>query len=233
MEKFQLFGFQHLLVLSLITALCFVSFKLGRGDKSERWNLLGGLFFGLFALSLWTFKLSDGMDWDLDLPLQLCDIIFLLCLAAFINPKPIFVTLVSYWGLGGTVQALLTPDVHRAFPSSEFIIFFAGHASIVLAAFFLISRAPHENLAGWPGLKTSFLGLLCYTVLTMILNFSFDLNYAYLRAKPVRASVLDLLGPWPLYIIGGLGLAFAIFSIIAVLLKLLPLPRGKQKVAVK
>ena len=229
-EKFQLFGVQHLLVLTLITALCVVSFKLGRGEHSERWNLLAGLFFGLFALSLWTFKLSDGIDLDIDLPLQLCDLVFLLCLAAFIRPKPIFVTLVTYWGLGGTVQALLTPDVASAFPSSEFLIFFTGHSSIVLAAFFLLGRAPHKDLAGWPGLKTSFQGLLCYTVVTMLVNFSFDLNYGYLRAKPAGASVLDLMGPWPIYIFGGLGLAFAIFAIIAVLLNLLPLSKPEQKV---
>ena len=40
--------------------------------------------------------------------------------------------------------------------------------------------------------------LLC----AALVNYLFDANYGYLREKPQRASLLDYLGPLPIYIAG-------------------------------
>jgi hypothetical integral membrane protein (TIGR02206 family) len=200
-----------------------LAFKLGQGRHSGRWSAAAAVFFAIYGVVLWWYKLADGLDLDLDLPFQLCDLVYLICLACFIAPKPLLVTLVTYWGLGGTVQALLTPDVSTAFPSTEFIFFFVGHSVIVVAVFFLLGRAPHPNLAGWKGLRTSFLGLLAYVVLAASVNKILNVNYGYLSAKPQGASILDAFGPWPLYVFAGLGIALVQFSITALALKLVPL----------
>ena len=181
------------------------------------------VFFVVYGAALWWYKLADGLDLEYDLPLQLCDLIYLICLACFFAPKPLLVTLATYWGLGGTVQALLTPDVSQAFPSAEFLIFFVGHSAIVVAIFFLLGRAPHKDLAGWEGLKTSFLYLLGYVVLAGAFNRLMQVNYGYLSTKPQGASVLDVMGPWPVYVFAGLGLALVLFAVTSGALKLLPL----------
>jgi len=222
-EPFKLFGLQHVTTLLLLAVGSFVAFQAGRGPRSNRWNLAGGLFFALYAAALWTYKLQDGIQWELDLPLQLCDLIFLLCLACFISPRPLLVTLATYWGLAGTLQALITPDVRHAFPSSEFVFFFVGHSAIVLAIFFLLGRAPHEGLQGRSGIKTSFLWLLGYVALAGGFNKLLNVNYGYLSAKPQRASILDLFGPWPVYVGAGVGLALVLFVGISGVLSLLPL----------
>jgi uncharacterized membrane protein YwaF len=53
-----------------------------------------------------------------------------------------------------------------------------------------------------------------YALCAGLINYLFDANYGYLREKPQRASLLDYLGAWPIYI-GGLeivaALAFFIF----------------------
>ena len=187
-------------------------------------NLLGGSFFLCYAVGFWGFKLRDGFDLAWDLPLALCDITFLLCLACFVKPKPLWLTLVCYWGLAGTLQALVTPDITQAFPSREFILFFVGHSVIVWAVFFLLGRAPHAELSGWRGARTAFLWLLVYTAGVGVFDLLFGLNYGYLRAKPVGASILDYFGPWPYYVLGGLLLGLVLFLIVGALLKLLPLP---------
>ena len=221
-EPFKLFGVQHISALLAVVALSAVAFKIGQSRFSDRANLLGGCLFAIYAVGLWSFKLKDGMDWGYDLPLALCDITFLLCLACFIKPVPLWVTLITYWGLGGTLQALITPDVVQAFPSLEFTIFFVGHSVIVLAVFFLLGRVPHDRLAGWPGLRDSFLGLLLYTLVAGTIDFAFKLNYGYLREKPAGASILDHFGEWPYYIFAGLALGFAIFFVLSWLLKFQP-----------
>jgi hypothetical integral membrane protein (TIGR02206 family) len=222
-DKFQLFGLQHIVALVLVVLTSIVAFQVGRSRYSNHFNKVGGVFFAIYGLALWWYKLRDGMHWEYDLPLQLCDLVYLICLAGFFTPKPLLITLATYWGLSGTVQALLTPDVGTAFPSAEFTIFFVGHAAIVVAIFFLLGRAPHKDLAGWSGLKTSFFGLLLYVLVAGSFNKIMNVNYGYLSSKPQAASILDVMGPWPIYIFAGLGLALVIFMFIAAGLKLLPL----------
>jgi hypothetical integral membrane protein (TIGR02206 family) len=229
-EPFQLFGVQHIVALLLVALASALAFKAGRSRFSDLLNRLGAVFFVIYGTALWWYKLADGLDLEYDLPLQLCDLIYLICLACFFAPRPILVTLATYWGLGGTVQALLTPDVSQAFPSAEFSIFFVGHSAIIVAIFFLLGRAPHKDLAGWEGLKTAFLYLLGYVVLAGAFNKLMQVNYGYLSAKPQGASVLDVMGPWPVYVLAGLGLALVLFAITAGALKLLPLePRVKSE----
>ena len=213
-----------LAMVALISVLCF---RLGAGKHSDKFNTAATIIFSLFALWLWGLKLLDGFDVEWDLPLALCDVIFLFCLTCFIKPYPLLITWVTYWGLGGTLQAMITPDVMTAFPSSEFILFFIGHALVVWAVFFLLGRNPHQNLAGFAGLKTAFLGLLGYTVIIGSFDLIFNLNYGYLLHKPQGASVLDFLGDWPIYVFAGLGIGLVIFSVLAVALKLLPIPESE------
>ena len=48
-------------------------------------------------------------------------------------------------------------------------------------------------------------------------NSAFDTNYGYLNAKPSAATAIDLLGPWPWYLLSEL-------AVVAVLWALITLP---------
>ncbi len=224
MPLFVLFGLHHLAALILVAFASVLAFRAGAGRYSDRFNVVGGTLLLLYGLGLWAVKLSDGFHRLDDLPLQLCDITFILCILCFFRPNAIALTLVTYWGLGGTLQALLTPDVVSGFPSKEFCLFFLGHGAIVAAVAFLIGRLPHPEMSGWKGIRTAFFGLLCYTFLVGTVDFIFQLNYGYLRTKPTGASILDYLGPWPYYVFATLAVALCIFSLISLGLTLLQLP---------
>ena len=45
--------------------------------------------------------------------------------------------LAYFWGLAGTLQGLLTPNIHQGFPSPVYISFFWNHGFVVISALFL------------------------------------------------------------------------------------------------
>ncbi len=218
---FVLFGPDHLLALALVAAGSLLAFRAGQGRWAGTVATVGGGAFALLAAILWLARLEDGFQAYLDLPLWLCDIAFLLCVACFFRPNELMLTLLAYWGLAGTLQALITPDVLSGFPSKEFLLFFTGHSVIVVGVFFLVGKSRPPRLATARGVATAFAGLLVYSVVVGGLDALFGWNYGYLRGKPEGASVLDSMGAWPYYIANALILALVLFVVVAGLLRLL------------
>ena len=83
------------------------------------------------------------------LPVQLCDIGGFIAAAALIWRRLLLVEIAYFWGFGGTLQALLTPDLKEHFPSFPYLQFYVSHDLVVLAALFLIVGLElHPRLLG-------------------------------------------------------------------------------------
>ena len=55
---------------------------------------------------------------------------------------------------------------------------------------------------------------IVYAVAASAVNALIGANYGYLRAKPDHPSLLDYLGPWPIYIASLMVLACVLFSVL-------------------
>jgi hypothetical integral membrane protein (TIGR02206 family) len=220
-QPFVLFGPDHLVALALVVALSAFAFGAGRSGWSEPLGRAGALLVALLGGALWLMRLGDGFQASRDLPIQPCDVVFFLCVICFLKPLTTALAVVVYWGLAGTLQALITPDLLYAFPSKEFFLFFCGHSAIVICVFFLLGRQQPARLAGPQGAGQAFLVLAFYTIVVGGLDAAFGWNYGYLREKPAGHSILDGMGPWPLYVLAALGLAMVLFAVVAGLLRLL------------
>ena len=59
-----------------------------------------------------------------------------------------------------------------------------------------------------------FLWLNVYVVFVYVVNLLVGSNYLYIMQKPETASLLDLLGPWPIYIFVSEAVAFVTFFLL-------------------
>src|SRR6266850_6903865 len=140
---------------------------------------------------------ARGAELATALPLQLCDTAIFVAALALLVRKQLLVEVTYFWGLAGTIQALITPDLPQHFPSFPFFQYYVAHGGIVTAALFLV-----VGLGQWPR-RDALLRVLAITVAYVLVIGAIDAatgaNYLYLRSKPAGGSLLDLLGPWPWY----------------------------------
>ena len=132
-------------------------------------------------------------------PLQLCDLALFLTVWALLSLKPTVSELAYFWGLAGSLQAMLTPDLRYGFPDYWWVKFFITHCGVVLSVIYLAVtgrvRPTHQSIWKVWGLTN------VYALAAGIANWAFGTNYGYLARKPVQPSLLDRCGPWPYYIL--------------------------------
>jgi hypothetical integral membrane protein (TIGR02206 family) len=152
-------------------------------------------------------------DWSADvyLPLQLSDAVTLVAVLALWSGRPSLVELTYFWGLTAALAAVLTPALARGFPDLTFFTFFATHSGAVLAAVLLVYG---RRLAPGPGaVGRAWYATLAVAAVAAVANLVTGGNYMFLRQKP-DSSLLDLMGPWPLYIVSAGALGLALFAML-------------------
>ena len=195
---------EHLLAVTAIVAITAALVAAAR-LRPGSWTRVAGL--GLAAILVgaevgwWAYLAASGAhgaELASALPLQLCDAAILISAIALFLRRHLLVEVTYFWGLAGTIQAVITPDLSQHFPSFPFFQYYVAHGGIVAAALFLV-----VGLGQWPrrgaALRVALITIL-YTLLVGSIDAATGANYMYLRSKPATASLLDLLGPWPFYI---------------------------------
>ena len=150
--------------------------------------------------------------WQNELPLHLCRLGALLTGIMLITRNYYLFEITYFWGLGGAVQALLTPDIKEGFPHGVFLFFFIGHGLIFLGVVF--ATVNYKYKPTFKSMKKVFLLTNLYAIPLIPLNFVINSNYLFLRAKPAAVSILDFfLRPWPSYLIGMEVLMIILFAV--------------------
>jgi len=173
---------------------------------------------GLAVAGTWSAKTS--------LPLALCDVAVLVAACACWWRVPLLVELTYFWGLAGTLQAVVTPDLNSGFPHLLFFQYVAGHLGIVVAALFLVVGM---RISPRPGaVRRTFAITVGYSAVVGIVDGVTGANYMFLRRPPGEWTLLRLLGPWPWYTLSAAAVALVLFTALVVpsMLGNLRLPHG-------
>jgi hypothetical integral membrane protein (TIGR02206 family) len=209
----------HLLLLASIAAIAVMLCEVCRRypSRARAVRLVLGYGIAINELIWWVFRYGHEGIRVTNLPLQLCDVTLWATVIACIVPVRLLVEFAYFAGLAGAGMALLTPDLWQPWPSYTAIYFFVAHGGIVIGIAVLVFGriCPLRRGAIW----RAFALLALYTALVGAFDAIFQANYMYLCTKPGGGSVLDLLGPWPLYLLGGGAAALALFALLSIPLR--------------
>ncbi len=221
---FQAYAASHLAALLVTAAAVALLIGLRRGQSpfaivAER--LLGTLLLALWPvsvlhhLSLGTLTLQNG------LPLHYCDVAAVCGGLALWRPRPLLCEIAYFFGLAGTLQGLITPNLEADFPAVGYFFFFLWHGGVVAAALHLVLGLRFQPRAGAPGRMVLFTA--AYALLAGAVNAALGTNYGFVCEPPPVASLIDHLGPWPWYLA-------ALLAVAALLYTLLDLPFRRARI---
>jgi hypothetical integral membrane protein (TIGR02206 family) len=211
---FHAFHTQHLVTLTIIVAVCILIAWKARSNNGPRWLrwLLGVALLGHAAVFYIQLGINHALALEYSLPLDLCDLVLIASIIALFHPNQFMTEIVYFLGFGGVLQATLTPDLSRGFPSWDFILFFWSHGITLMAIVFLISRPGFKPRGG--SIVRMMVAVNIYALVAGTIDAITGWNYGYLCRKPSEASLIDFLGPWPWYLLSLELIALVIFLIL-------------------
>ncbi len=216
--EFQLYGAPHLTVIFITIVLPFALAAVVRRTKSQRIErvIIVALSVVLILnyLAFLVFIRSRGVvDWRQMLPMQMCDWGMVVVMVAMWTGNQRWFEVAYFWGIGGTLQAVLTPNLPYGFPDWRFISFFTSHCGIIVGVVFLmLTRGyrpyPMSIVRVW--LWSEF-----YFVVTLAVDKLTGFNYGFLLHKPEAFSILSFLSDsWPLYLLQMHAVALLFFLVL-------------------
>jgi len=204
-NPFSFFSNHHsnaLLILLGVYILLFLFRKKLRNPQIDiklRYIIASALILQEISLSVW--RASNGA-WHpgTSLPLHLCGASIVLSAIMLINKNYTLFEINYFWGLGGAIQALLTPDIGvYGFPHYRYFQFFTSHGLILTAVLYMVFV--HQYTPKHRSIWKVFGITLIYTGFIAIFNLIFKGNYLFICSKPENGSIMDVMGPWPWYIL--------------------------------
>jgi hypothetical integral membrane protein (TIGR02206 family) len=214
---FMLFSPVHLAVLVavLLVNLSLLSLR-GAGKENLRVQFRYGLAILLIlneaAWHIWNF--SVGL-WNIQtmLPLHLCSV-FVFASAVMLVKRDYRIYEFAYLiGIAGAVQPLFTPDLGSyGFPHFRYWQTFISHGGIVTAAVYMTIVEGHRPY--WRSIGKVIVWTNVYMLFVGVVNALIGSNYMFVAHKPPTASLLDVLGPWPWYLLGVEAIGLVVFLLL-------------------
>jgi len=201
---FDLFGPAHLAILGIIVLIGF-SFVFARklwGEQTKRTFRYGlAIWLAVWELS-WHIWSMYYKTWTIqtNLPLHLCSIFVWLSVIMLIKKNSTIYELAYFLGIGGAMQALITPDAGiYGLPHFRAVQTLAAHGGIVLAALYMTIVEGYRPT--WQSFKRVFQWTNIYMVIVFFINLAIGSNYLFIAHKPEFPTLIDVLAPWPGYIL--------------------------------
>lgn len=216
-DPFVLFGTKHLIALAILGAI--IAFLIWgwknpseKAKKRARITMIVVMLTGQAAWYLW---LAYYGKWtpQQHLPLHLCPILILL-VSYMLYAKNYQIYEVAYFlAIGGALQAVITPEAGVwGFPHFRAVQTTITHGTLVIAVVYMTTIEGFRPT--WKSLGKTYLYLNLYLIIIYPINMLLGSNYLYVMHSPPEASLIDVMGPWPWYLLTAQFVGLGIFLLL-------------------
>src|SRR5690349_10301959 len=200
---FELFGTTHFAALGVLVLLNLFLLRFKSGSDSTksgiRWVLASILLINEIAWHYWNYAFGT---WTVQtmLPLHLCSLLVWAGALMLITKNYRIYEFMYFLGIGGAIQALATPGLGiYGFPHFVFFQYFLSHGLIIASAIYM--TVVERFRPTWKSLVRVAVWANIYMIAIYFVNLQLGSNYLMINGKPNTPSILDLLPPWPIYIL--------------------------------
>jgi len=213
-REFSEYGPSHWAMLAVFAigaaALVWAGHRLNETQGRRLGRVLGALTAAVYAAVLVYMLHSPTIAGSV--PLQLTDLATVAAAYALWSQRHWAYALTYYWGLVLSTQALISPVYAGPdFPDYRFLAFWAIHLFVVWAAIYLTwGRGMRPR---WSSYRFAVVTTLVWMAVPITFNIIAGTNYGFLNRKPATTSLLDVLGPWPVYLLTAGGLVLVVWAL--------------------
>ena len=217
--EFQVFGSYHMnyiYIMALFWLLVPLLSKKFLEEQGQR-NVAFILVFAILGIELFDdfYRVFDIKGWHIgsDLPLHMCGFSVFATSWVLIKRNKLMFELCYFWGLGGALQAILTPDATGLVDHFYVFSFMVSHGLIILNVLYIIFVYGMVLREG--ALMRTIIITNVLMVPIALINYLIDANYFFLFGPPENtASPLILTDQFPYYFFNMELMAIAVLYII-------------------
>ena len=202
---FQTFGGPHLAAMALTLVLpALLAWVARRAASTTVAATIGYLLAAALLtneVTHWGYRLAQlgvGGFVQHHLPLHVCGVTVFATAATLIFRNRVTFEIAYFWGVVGSSNAVITPNVDVGFPEYRFFQYFITHSGIVVGVMYATWGLKMRPTLG--GLWRAFIGVNVFAAGVGAANLLLDANYMYLSEPPLGTVSPFFFAAWPWYI---------------------------------
>jgi hypothetical integral membrane protein (TIGR02206 family) len=209
-----MYGPSHWVVLTVFAIGSAVLVWIGHAQtppQARRFGrILGALTAAIFGLVLGYSLIPPTVGRSV--PLNLTDLATAAAAYALWSQRDWAFALTYYWGLVLSSQALISPVLTGPdFPYYQFLGFWSIHLLVVWAAIYLTWG--RRMRPSWRSYRITVVATTIWAATAFTFNSIVGTDYGFLNRKPHTPSLLDLLGPWPVYLVTATAIILTVWAL--------------------